>query len=83
MTMSETRQTRLARPAMTPVMEIDATRCYRALETRDRLLFWHAYLGEERHAAAGRSLRRCVLFKWRRYRRHNERLRLRLPTAAG
>ncbi len=38
---------------------------------RDRLRFWRVYLGRQRHSLTGRWLRRCVLLKWRRYRRHN------------
>src|SRR5262249_48963495 len=40
---------------------------------RDRLRFWRLYLGPVRRRRAGRWLRRLVLFKWRRYRRHNAR----------
>jgi heptose I phosphotransferase len=38
---------------------------------RDRLLFWRLYQGEGRRGRAARWLRRAVVFKWRRYRRHN------------
>jgi heptose I phosphotransferase len=38
---------------------------------RDRLRFWRLYLGDRRRQDAW--LRRLVLFRWRRYRRHNER----------
>jgi heptose I phosphotransferase len=41
------------------------------VDARDRLRFWRLYLGAARRTWAGRWLRRCVLFKWRRYRRHN------------
>ncbi len=40
---------------------------------RDRLLFWRLYLGEGRRGRAARWLRRAVVFKWGRYRRHNRR----------
>ena len=41
---------------------------------RDRLRFWRAYLGGTgRHGLGQRWLRWFVLFKWRRYRRHNAR----------
>jgi hypothetical protein len=42
------------------------------IDTRDRLRFWRAYLGAGRSSWPGRWLRRGVLFKWRRYRRHNK-----------
>ena len=58
------------------------------IDERDRLRFWHAYLGHERRTRSARwtgasptglswgsfgwLLRRCVLAKCRRYRRHNE-----------
>ncbi|HYT95136.1 MAG TPA: lipopolysaccharide kinase InaA family protein [Gemmataceae bacterium] len=42
------------------------------LEPRDRLLFWRFYLGPARRTWAGRWLRWWVTFKWRRYRRHNQ-----------
>jgi heptose I phosphotransferase len=38
---------------------------------RDRWRFWVAYAGTERHRRMGRLLRRLVMHKWRRYRRHN------------
>jgi heptose I phosphotransferase len=41
------------------------------VEDRDRLRFWRHYLGAGRRGS--RWLRWCVLFKWRRYRRHNAR----------
>ncbi len=42
------------------------------IDARDRLHFWREYLG--RDGGGGRGwLRRYVLFKWRRYRRHNAR----------
>ncbi len=44
----------------------------KGVSARDRLHFWRTYLGTKENAAA-RWLRRCVVWKWRRYRRHNER----------
>jgi hypothetical protein len=38
---------------------------------RDRLRFWRHYLGADRRLAAW-WLRRVVLLKWGRYRRHND-----------
>ena len=40
---------------------------------RDRLLFWREYRGPGPHRPAHRWLRRLVLLKWGRYRRHNAR----------
>jgi heptose I phosphotransferase len=48
------------------------------LTARDRLRFWRSYLGAERGGTAARWLRRAVLFKGRRYRRHNDRRRARI-----
>jgi hypothetical protein len=42
------------------------------VDARDRLRFWRAYLGGARSSWMGRWLRRLILFKWRRYRRHND-----------
>jgi hypothetical protein len=39
---------------------------------RDRLRFWRLYLGAD-GGWMGRWWRQCILFKWRRYRRHNTR----------
>lgn len=50
------------------------------VEARDRLRFWLCYAGEQRRCWQGRLLRWCVTFKWRRYRRHNEKRR---PVPAG
>ncbi len=47
-----------------------------SVTSRDRLRFWRLYLGESRRGLAGRWLRRAILFKWGRYRRHNARRRL-------
>jgi heptose I phosphotransferase len=44
---------------------------------RDRLRFWRLYLGPDRRGWAARWLRRAVLHKWGRYRRHNDRRRSR------
>jgi heptose I phosphotransferase len=41
---------------------------------RDRVRFWCGYLGEDRRLAAW-WLRRAVLLKWRRYRKHNDKKR--------
>jgi heptose I phosphotransferase len=41
------------------------------VDVRDRLWFWREYLGGERGSRTERWLRRFVLLKWRRYRRHN------------
>ena len=38
---------------------------------RDRLRFWRVYLGKRRSSWPARWLRRLVVFKWQRYRRHN------------
>jgi heptose I phosphotransferase len=45
----------------------------RGVDARDRLRFWHAYLDAHRRTGGGRWLRRAIMFKWQRYRRHNER----------
>jgi len=41
------------------------------VDARDRLQFWRDYLGEDRRRFASRILRTWIVFKWRRYRRHN------------
>ena len=38
---------------------------------RDRLRFWRRYLDGNQHPLADAWLRRAILFKWQRYRRHN------------
>jgi heptose I phosphotransferase len=43
------------------------------IDARDRLAFWRAYLGSRRRTWLARWTRRLILFKWRRYRRHNAR----------
>jgi heptose I phosphotransferase len=42
------------------------------IDARDRLFFWREYLSPGARGGCG-WLRRYVLFKWRRYRRHNAR----------
>lgn len=41
------------------------------VNARDRLGFWHAYLGAERRRWFGKFLRRCVVLRAARYQRHN------------
>lgn len=41
------------------------------VHVRDRLWFWREYLQGDRRSRTERWLRRFVLLKWRRYRRHN------------
>ena len=41
------------------------------IDARDRLRFWHAYLGPRRRTGFGRWLERVVLMRGRRYREHN------------
>jgi heptose I phosphotransferase len=48
------------------------------IDLRDQLSFWRHYRGLGPRRAADRWLRRCVLFKWQRYRRHNLRRKARL-----
>src|SRR5262249_51463729 len=50
------------------------------VDFRDQVWFWRNYRGVGVHCGAGRWLRRCVLFKWRRYRAHNLRRKARLQT---
>jgi len=47
------------------------------VDVRDRLSFWRAYSGSASETPASRLLRRAILFKWRRYRDHNQRKRAR------
>jgi heptose I phosphotransferase len=42
------------------------------VDVRDQITFWKHYRGPGRRSAS-RWLRRLVVFKWQRYRRHNER----------
>ena len=53
------------------------------VDARDRLNFWRAYLGAGRQGWSGRLLRWAILFKWRRYRRHNTRTKARRAAAEG
>jgi heptose I phosphotransferase len=46
------------------------------VDARDRLRFWRSYAGMDRRTWSGRLVRWCVQFKWRRYRRHNDKRRL-------
>jgi heptose I phosphotransferase len=48
------------------------------VEVRDRLWFWRCYRGVGPKGRGDRWLRRCVLFKWWRYREHNLRRKARL-----
>lgn len=41
------------------------------IDARDRLRFWRTYLGPRRHTLWGRWLRRMVLMRGYRYRKHN------------
>lgn len=41
------------------------------IDARDRLRFWHAYLGPARRSWFGRLLKSIVLLRFRRYRDHN------------
>jgi heptose I phosphotransferase len=47
------------------------------IDPRDRLYFWQMYRGPGPRRQADRWLVRLVLFKWRRYRRHNARQKAR------
>jgi heptose I phosphotransferase len=47
------------------------------VDPRDRLYFWQTYRGPGPRRRADRWLVRLVLFKWRRYRRHNARQKAR------
>jgi heptose I phosphotransferase len=53
------------------------------MDARDRLHFWRVYLGEDRRSWSNRWLRRSVLFKWRRYRRHNKKKNPQLAPGSG
>ncbi len=44
------------------------------VDARDRLAFWRAYRGDGPHRPRCPWLRRFILFRWQRYRRHNARL---------
>jgi tRNA A-37 threonylcarbamoyl transferase component Bud32 len=43
------------------------------VDARDRLAFWRAYRGGGPHRPRFPWLRRLILYRWRRYRRHNAR----------
>jgi len=43
------------------------------VDARDRLAFWRAYHGEGPHRPRSPWMRRFILYRWRRYRRHNAR----------
>lgn len=43
----------------------------RGIDVRDRVRFWHAYLGVERRHWLARLVRYGILVKWQRYRHHN------------
>jgi heptose I phosphotransferase len=45
------------------------------IDARDCLCFWRAYRGPAARRVPDRLLRRLIVFKWRRYRRHNARKR--------
>ncbi len=45
------------------------------VDGRDRLAFWRAYRGDGPHRPRWVWLRRFILYRWRRYRRHNARNR--------
>ncbi len=51
------------------------------IEARDRIRFWRAYRGNDRRRRTDRWLRKLIVAKWRRYRRHN-RKNLARPVAA-
>ncbi len=48
------------------------------VDARDQVCFWRSYRGPSPRSWSDRWLRRCVLFKWRRYRQHNLRRKARL-----
>ena len=52
------------------------------VDTRDQLAFWMHYRGPGARRGSYRLLRWAILFKWRRYRRHNLRLQERRNKAA-
>lgn len=43
------------------------------VDARDRLAFWRAYLGSGPHRPRSPWMRRLILYRWRRYQRHNAR----------
>ena len=54
----------------------------KGVDTRDQLAFWMHYRGPGSRRWSYRLLRWAILFKWRRYRRHNQRLQERRKQAA-
>ncbi len=50
---------------------------------RDRLRFWHAYLGSKPTGPATACLRFLILAKWRRYQAHNAKRKLRVLAAGS
>lgn len=42
------------------------------ITAKDRQRFWHYYFGEEESSTRKKWLKRLTLYRWRRYRRHNE-----------
>lgn len=53
------------------------------IDARDRLTFWRRYREAGPRRMSDRWLLRLVLFKWSRYRRHNERRKARVKAAAA
>jgi heptose I phosphotransferase len=47
------------------------------IDARDRLRFWHAYIGASRRTWVGRVMRRVILLRGRRYREHNAKMKAR------
>jgi heptose I phosphotransferase len=52
------------------------------IDARDRLRFWHAYMGARRHSRRGRWLRATVLLRGRRYRDHNAKAKMKRAASA-
>ncbi|MFO0878625.1 MAG: lipopolysaccharide kinase InaA family protein [Gemmataceae bacterium] len=53
------------------------------IDARDQLAFWIHYRGPGAQRWSWRWMRRLILFKWRRYRRHNMRRKQRLAVQGG
>jgi heptose I phosphotransferase len=53
------------------------------VDARDQVCFWRYYRGLGPRRRSDRWLRRCVLFKWRRYRQHNLRRKARRSPDEG
>jgi heptose I phosphotransferase len=51
------------------------------VDVRDQVAFWMAYRGPGAQRWSSRWLRRLVVFKWRRYDRHNQRRKRRMELA--